>query len=1277
MQTPERRGAAHAVLRVLEIFAWTAFFACAALFLALRFWLLPQVERYQDEVVAALSRAVGLQVKIGSLRANWDGLHPRLTVTDLRVYARDGREELVLPAVEQVVGWSSLLARELRLHSLAIEGPRLTVRRDPQGAIHVAGIELRAKPGAGAGTAEGGIAAWMLGQREIVIRNAEIAWVDELRGAPPLKLRALQFRLRNRGEVHQIGLSAQPPRELGARVELRASLVGRSATELQAWNGRVYAELGTTDLAGWRAWFDYPVEVRSGYGALRMWATFGAGKLVDATADLALNGVAVRLGKDLPELQLSSVVGRVQGRGSAQGYEFGVRRLALVPELGPAMRGTSFSVRWQAAPARGTVSADLIELVPLASLAEYLPFPPDLRTLLAELAPQGKLSNASFDWSGELPDRARFQARARFDGLGMNPWRAIPGFANLSGRIDATEAKGVLTLAAYGAEIDLPRVFPEPRIRLTALSGEVGWERRDGKATVRVANLAYANEDFAGTASGSYASASEGPGSVDFSAQLLRADGASLPKYLPLATTMGSKTRDWLATAIRGGRVTDARLKLQGDLRNFPFAEPGQGLFQVIAQVRGVTLAFAKGWPPVEEIEGELRVEGRRMDITARSARILGVSVSGTRAVIASLRAPATLVVTGEAAGPSGRFLDYLRQSPLRREIGSIPAGVNADGSGRLRLKLEMPLADLSKTRVAGSFRFAGNTLRLGARLPPVERASGTLEFDQSSLQLRDAGGRFAGGPMRVIGGTQRSGGVLLSASGAFTVDGLGPLLEARARQRLDGGAPYSGTVRFGAGAGLQVAVESSLVGVSIDLPQPLGKAAEESKLLRVSLLQADGAERDRLSFSFGQLLRAELLRRREADDMVLERTSIALNSHAGGQLRLPERPDSILVYGSLDHLDLNQWLALLRDGGEGAGAAAAFELSVGALDVFGRRMRDIDVKAHVQGGGWKASVDSPDIAGEVEYETAGRAKLVARMARFAVPAESPGVQASSAARELPALDLAADEFSYRGKRFGRVEIVAQNDGLDWRIERLAMRNPEGSLSGKGLWRTGPAPGTSLEVDIESGDVGRFLERMGHPGLVSRGRVKMQSSLAWNGDPTAIHYPSLSGQVRLHAEDGQFREIDPGIGKLISLMSLQMLPRRITLDFRDVFSKGFQWDRIDATMQISQGVLETRDFKMSGGAADVAMNGKADLARETQDLRVQVVPSLGAGAATLLCLANPAVCLPTLLADRLLKNPLGQMFAFEYAITGGWGDPKVAKLAIAPTSELSNPGTSD
>jgi uncharacterized protein YhdP len=240
----------------------------------------------------------------------------------------------------------------------------------------------------------------------------------------------------------------------------------------------VYAELGYTDLAGWRAWVDYPFDISSGQGALRLWATFGAGKLVDATADLALTGVTARLGEALPPLALSSVAGRVQGRATAYGYEFGARRLALVPLEGLPMRGATFRASWEATqPPHGSLSADVLELAPLAQLAEQLPLPADLRALLAELAPQGKVSDASLEWTGQLPEDARFRARARFEGLAMNAWRGVPGFRNLTGRLEASETRGTLSLAAHDAEIDLPRVFPDPRIQLSRLGGSLSWER--------------------------------------------------------------------------------------------------------------------------------------------------------------------------------------------------------------------------------------------------------------------------------------------------------------------------------------------------------------------------------------------------------------------------------------------------------------------------------------------------------------------------------------------------------------------------------------------------------------------------------------------------------------------------------------------------------------------------------------------------------------------------------------------------------------------------------
>lgn len=1273
MQLSNQRSAARTLLGLLEFLAWAAFFLFAAVFFALRFWLLPQIERYQDDVVAALTRAVGLPVKIGSLRADWDGLHPRLTVTDLRIYDRDGREALVLPAVEPVVGWATLLARELRLYSLTIEGPRLTVRRGADGRLSVAGITLGASAGNGGGN--GRLTDWILEQREIIVRDAEVEWVDEVRGAPALILRRLQFRLRNRGEVHQIGLSARPPRELGAGVELRASLVGRSVTQPAAWNGRIYAELGYTDLAGWRAWFDYPIELTRGQGALRLWATFGAGKLVDATADLALAGVSTRLGRDLPELRVASVSGRVQGRETARGYEFGARRLDLVPETGPPMHGATFRATWDAAPpGRGTLNADLIELKPLARLADYLPFPADLRGLLVELAPQGRISDASFEWSGKLPDEARYRARARFDALGMSAWRKVPGFANLSGRIDASETQGVLELGSLNADLALPRLFPEPSIRLAQLSGDVRWERRAGRLNVRIGGLKFANQDLAGSASGSYDYSGEGPGSIDLFAQLERADARSLNKYLPRPELMGELTRRWLVDSIRAGQSSEARLRLRGDLRNFPFADPRQGQFEIIARVRDGVLRYAEGWPPVEDIEAQLLFAGTRMDIVARRARVLGAEVSDVRAGIGDLLGARLLAISGRAEGPTETFLDYIRASPLHRDLGAFVDGLRAGGRGKLRLKLQLPLTELAKTEVSGQFGFSGNTLRVGTRLPPIERAVGTLAFTESSVQLRDASANFLGGPLRVIGGSPRGGAVVLNASGRFTAAALEPLLGEPWQGRLQGSASYAGSLRVTGDAGLQISLESDLEGVSSDLPPPLAKAAPQTQLLRVAFLEGDEGARDRISVSLGQLLRAEVLRQREGDTMATDRAAIAFNPPPGERLRLPERPTRMLLYGSLQELDLDRWLALLAKATRGGeSGSTAVQMSFGALDAFGKRLRDISVDARLHGG-WSASVKSATIAGDLQYSGGGDPMLTARMARFDVPEDSPGAEPARPARDLPDLDLVAEDFGFHGKRLGRVEMFANHEGSDWQVERLAMKNADGALTGKALWHTAPVSATRLTFDLQSNDVGRFLERVGYPNLVRGGKATAKVALAWNGNPTAIDYPSLSGDLELRAEQGQFLKIEPGIGKLIALISLQNLAKRLVFDFSDVFSQGFQWDGIDATAHIDHGLMETKDFKMSGGAAEVQMTGTVNLAGETQDLKVRVVPGLGGTTATAAwVIGGPAWGAVWLAIQKWLKNPIGQAFAFEYAITGNWADPKVDRLKAAPVEPPKPP----
>jgi len=328
------------IWRAVEVLAWTAFFVFAVTLLTLRFWVLPKVAQHGDEIAAAAARAIGQPVKIGTIEAGWLGLRPQISLSNVRILDAEGRDALVLPSVENVISWRSLLHWELRLHALVIDGPRLTVRRDAAGAIYVAGLKLGERAGGP------GVTDWILGQDEIVIRNAEIEWHDEKRGAPPLALSALNLRLRNSGDEHAVGLVARPPAALGSQLELRAELAGRTLTDPSAWSGRLYAELGATDLAAWRPWIDYPLDVREARGALRLWVTLEAGAPTEATADVALAQVLALLGPDLPALELTTLQGRLQARALRDGYELSARGLTLVPVDGPPLQPTDFQVRW-------------------------------------------------------------------------------------------------------------------------------------------------------------------------------------------------------------------------------------------------------------------------------------------------------------------------------------------------------------------------------------------------------------------------------------------------------------------------------------------------------------------------------------------------------------------------------------------------------------------------------------------------------------------------------------------------------------------------------------------------------------------------------------------------------------------------------------------------------------------------------------------------------------------------------------------------------------------
>jgi uncharacterized protein (TIGR02099 family) len=1261
---PGRVSLARRLLRVVGIAALVVYFGFAATVLALRLWLLPYVEQHPELIAQAVSRSIGQRVSIGGVDSGWQRLRPYLALTDLRLYDREGRVALTLPSVSCSLSWDSLAFGALRFHSLSLDQPHLNIRRDPAGAIHVAGVRLNAEA-AGAGFTE-----WLLTQREVVIRGAQLGWEDQLRRAPLLSLADVNFVIRNRGSRHRFALRAQPARELAAALDLRGDLRGATFEQLQAWNGTLYAELAYAELAAWRSWIDYPLEIQRGQGGLRLWLGFADRRLQEVVADVALGGVGARLEPELPLLEMRSLQGRLSAKRSRGGYEIGGKGVALELESGAKLPPAQFSVKWRPADAAGAeageVRIDALELQPLALLGEYLPLPQPLRKFLADAAPQGSVADMHFDWRGPLQAPQRYSARGHFERLGLRARERLPGFSGISGNVDADEKGGSMLINASGATLDLPQAYAAPAHALDALTAQLAWSRLGRELQLRMSNIAFANADLAGTAFGSYTTAAEGPGVIDLSARLSRADARRTGRYIPF---IDKDVRDWLDHALRAGRSSDLSLRLKGDLKDFPFRRGSNGVFQLTAHVTDARLRYAPDWPGIDGIDADLNIDGRRLEVNSRKASVFGTRVASARVAVADLFVPERmLTVDGQAEGPTAEFLKFVAQSPVNGLIGGITANMGATGDGRLQLKLALPLARPDAAKVEGSYQLAGNRVSIDPDWPPLSQASGLLEFTEKGVSMRAAQAQFLGGPVTASIASRDDGSVAVDARGTLEAAAVQAALAVPLLRSVSGAADWSSSMNFHR-RGASVLVQSDLRGIVSTLPAPLAKAKADALPLRFEHKVGTAAgggwsgppSEDRSTLDLGKLVRMELQRRREGGEMRIERGAIGLNEAP----RLPQQ--GIVLNGTTAALDLDQWLRALGGAGGMPLPLSALNLKAGALDVYGKRIHDASLRAGFRGSDWLATVDARELAGEVRWRSQGKGRISAQLSHFTFPEPTPGKLPEEAPpKELPGLDIVADNLIVGGKKLGRLELAAENEGLDWRIGKLALQTPEGRLAADGTWRgVAEHQRTSMNLKLEVSDVGKFLQRMGYPGSMQGGRAKLLGKLAWAGNPQSIDYPTLAGDLSLIAEKGQFLKIEPGIGKLLGILSLQALPRRITLDFRDIFSEGFAFDTITATAAVANGMLRTQDFTMRGPSAQVGMSGNIDLVGETQSLRVRVVPSVGDSLSVAggLMLANPVAGVASFLAQRLFKDPLGQALAYEYAISGSWTDPKVVKLA--------------
>ncbi len=584
---------------------------------------------------------------------------------------------------------------------------------------------------------------------------------------------------------------------------------------------------------------------------------------------------------------------------------------------------------------------------------------------------------------------------------------------------------------------------------------------------------------------------------------------------------------------------------------------------------------------------------------------------------------------------------------------------------------------------------------------PLLGAAKARIDFTQSAFTVSAGTARVLGGDLSFEGGSQGDN-QRFTGQGTATAEALRNAAELGwvSRLPLNGQAGYRATLAF-VGGQPQFGVTSNLVGLGVDLPHPLGKAAPATVALRYQSGPDESAPastgREALRVDVGNVLQARFVRESDAARGV--RGAIRVAEPAAAPTESPE-PLTLPAAGvtasvALRQVNVDEWEAaadrVFAEQAHGTSAQPVSEaggayapdqiaLRLGELSAGSRRLGNVTAGLSREGSLWRANVNSDELDGYIEYRPArrraaatgtGAGRVYARLSRLDLPkGEAERVESllDEQPASVPALDIVVDDFELRGKHLGRLEIEAANRSTggrdavrEWQLSKFNLLMPEAQLAATGTWGAGAVPGVrgpsqaAMDFTLTLADSGALLERLGMGKVVRGGKGTFAGSVSWPGSPLSPDTAKMNGQIKIAIDAGQFLKVSPGAARLLNVFSLQSLQRRLLLDFRDLFEDGFVFDSFNGDLKLGQGVATTNNLRMRGPAAVVLMEGEADIERETQNLRVVVVPEINAGTAALAyAFINPAIGLGTFMAQYFLSKPIAEASTREFRVTGPW-----------------------
>ena len=1279
--------------------------------LTVHFVIWPKVQNNKSQLELALSKNLNVQVQIDSISTQWDFIWPSFDIKNVRIVdpIEPNNQVLTIPQVSGNLSWESLWHFKPYFNNLKFNNANIQVKRDSAGNWNIAGIKLRKE---NAGYAFGD---WILDQDSIEISQAKIIWFDQFKQSTQHTIQINELKLNNSWFTHQAHLNFESPWHSGPAnvdAQFRHGLFSH-AGNWENWSGKFEWQINQLQIAQVSPLLNNSPHIAKGEINTNGKAYLNDGILNGANAQIIANNLYFESPRFDKAIKINFLETKIEE--DTQGEKMIVSA--------PLLRWRSndktttdelndLSFYWDIAPniesiKQAGIKAKHIDVALLEDLTKQFPLPQDLREFIRNYQPSGQLENLDANWNAnrsKLPFRinipgfneSQYKLSFEFDNLSLKSTQTKDiSLSNIKGKLFVTEFGGEAYLDSGKSAYHFPQILENDDLKLDQAEGLIKWSKKDHSWAYELKNMHLSNNDadieFDAAYTPAHAKNSE---QLFIQGKINRANVKGITAYFPLG--MSKNARDYIRGALLGGQIKNGRIQVNGDPNKIPYAQKNSGTFNLELPIVNVDYLPApetkKGksqWSAFSKVGGTVSFKGPELNLNLDQASYESVQLSKIKGQVQDIsNSKALLHISGQASGLAQDLFDYFAKSPTGEKIGFQSHPIKIDGVAKLQLNINLPLANADKTQLEGELELNNNQLNINNQIEAKEM-NGSIFFSEEKIIAKKFKADVWGGTITADTNTQLpwQKEQTMKITGHAKVDQLMNLFrdessEDKFSKQINGNINYNGQLSITSN-GYKLNLDTGLNDITSNLPPPFNKKSGEqlSGQLKLESIRKESATEHSGIITVGKLIDARYIKKSNES----LRLGIGINTVG----IIPNKGISSNI--NLAQLDLKPWQDWSDKTSQEANSSKlkknssnyldSFTASIGLLKFADKEFKNVSLSANHEQDLWKGNLNSSFATGLVQWKAAEpglpNGKITAKLEKLVIESSSaedtPAKTLNDRIQKIPALDIQSESVTLNGKPYGHMDLLASNDKNDWKIEKLVLTTPDAKLQASGRWLTSKQGKqtnigkTELNFDLAIQNAGQLLKSLGYPSAIEAGAGKLNGNISWTGEPHKFDIASLQGDLNLDLNKGTVLQVDPGVARLLGVLSFQGLNRIATLDIGGVLApivtKGTPFDKITSKGTINNGIAQIQDLTMKGPQGNIKLSGNANLINETQDIRITVLPAFNAGSASLAyTFINPIIGLSTLVGQYLISDEVSKLFQMDYLVQGTWANPQIIAL---------------